>query len=191
MKYLIFFGVILFIGSFLYLNWESSKNSQFYPQNSNALSLEEPNHFVSEMPKGNELEINIRKLSNTRFNIKITNVSNKKIFCPYLPGVNRDKANYFPYITEKEENGKFIVESKGGDFAPGLNPINPNNSVEFTFFSIKKGKYRIKFSYLIDENIAQLINNSTNPNSITEAERVKINTSYLEITTPVMVVDLK
>ena len=115
---------------------------------------------VVKKPTGKELRVTTERIDSNRWAIKVMNISSYPVFCPYLPGESK-KADFFAYMTDKwdDKEDKFIVYSKGGHYAPGIESIAPGKEIEFTFFKINRGDYRVRFSYSIDEKLASLLNN--------------------------------
>lgn len=135
------------------------------------------------------LDISVQKVLSTQYTITIKNVSKEEVFCAYIPGRTGNEADYFPFITEKKTgSGEFRVLDTGGHFAPGINAIQSGKSVEFTFESFEPGTYRLRFSYLVDKEIANRLRGKVEK-GFSENERNKILGAYREIASPELIID--
>lgn len=188
MKYLNLCKVSFFGTIILFFSCGIQSKTQSYDKAFDVSHSETLVKTVSKVPKGDELKFDITRVSSNEFNVKITNISTEEVFCSYLPQINSSRAEYFPFIAERRKgrNGEFIKYSDGVDFVPGLYPINPNQFVEFSFYSNEIGEYRIKFSYLVDKAIAQRVNSITGPPGLEDSERDLVYASYFEVTSPTM-----
>lgn len=152
-------------------------------------TIAQKDEAIFEKPVGNELEIKITEIRPGEFRVAIKNISKKPVFCAYSAKKGSDSVYYFPYIIEKStlEADQFVAISDGGHFAPEMNTIEPTKKIEFDFAEFAYGKYRLRFSYLIDSNAAKIIRDSK-PGELTEVLRQQIIDAYLDTVTPVMIV---
>ena len=137
----------------------SESNSNPISNNTETLQTKCKNVKVEKKPDGKELEINIEMINDNEFLIKIKNLSNYKVFLPYSLGEN-NLSSAVSFVTKKrDQSGKFTTCFAGGDVAPKLRPIEPTQEIGFQFFEIEKGDYRLRFNYLVDENLTRLLTN--------------------------------
>lgn len=148
-------------------------------------------HFRSS--NGNEVSLTIRDTGAGRFFIEAQNVSERSIYCPYLPA--RDGgivADYFSYMVEKKNDltGGFETLETGNDFAPGLNPIVQGEIVGFYFEANRNGTYRIRFSCLVDEDLAK-IGKERHPLEISPDEGKLIEEASYTVISPEILADVE
>ena len=110
-------------------------------------------------PKGDELAITVKRISRHEYLVTVKNVSDDEIFCAYVPGRGTNRAQYFPYGTEKRIPGSenFETIDTWGHFGPGIHPITPNATVEFKTMWMEKGQYRLTFLCLNDKEVATFL----------------------------------
>lgn len=131
-----------------------------------------------------EIQVDVQRINDNKFLILIKNLSDKKVFFAYTPGTD-EKVKDFSYVTDKlEQTGQYNTYFSGSDYAPSLNPINPGNQVSFEFFEIKKGDYRLRLKYLVDEDLVKVVNDSDCILNLSTSDRQKLIDAYTEITTP-------
>lgn len=141
-----------------------------------------------EKPLGNEVALNIQKIALNRYSVAITNVSKRNVYMPFLPARDGSElVDYFPSVKERKNpvTGLFESYDSGGDFAPGLYPIESAKTIKFFFTAPERGIYRLRFSFLVDKKAAELINaykltDAKNP------EVEKIADAYFQVVTPEM-----
>lgn len=141
-------------------------------------------------PKGDELAITVKRISRHEYLVTVKNVSDDDIFCAYVPGRGTNRAQYFPYGTEKRIPGSenFETIDTWGHFAPGIHPIKPNASVAFGFYWTEKGEYRLTFNCLNDKEIATFLMERKS-RDLGNMESQRILDSYREFVTPLFTVD--
>lgn len=153
---------------------------------SSPVLLRENDTASSVTPDSERVVFLIETISQRRVRISIQNVSGETIFCPFMPA--RDggtTAENFPFISERwnERIREFVIDGPSPHFAPMLSPIRPQQSVGLGTFVMDKGDYRLRFSYLIDEEIVQRIN-SSHPASRSTPEKLRQTASYIEAISP-------
>lgn len=151
-------------------------------------SLLEAEKQHAQIPSGRELKIAVEKLDPNKFDVTITNVSIENVFCSFLPGEHGNNAEYFPYMVEvrQQPDSEFTFQSKGGHYAPSLRPILPGEQVRFTFFSLEPGEYRLSFRYLVDDQLAKLINENAVSPGLTSAESEAVEKATFVVHAPIM-----
>ncbi|MGI8787146.1 MAG: hypothetical protein ACR2HG_05220 [Pyrinomonadaceae bacterium] len=120
-------------------------------------------------PNGNELKVEFQILDNNSFKAKLTNISAKKVFCFFVPKSRNGIFGLHHFIEKRKSNSDEFEYFSGQDSFPPPSPILPNQSIEFQFSAFKKGEYRIKIPYLIDENTVSLYEKKVQPD-FTELE---------------------
>lgn len=109
----------------------SKSNPNAVSSNPETLQSKCKNIKIKEKPTGKELQINVEKISDNKFLIKVRNLSNHKVFLAYTPRED-NLASFVSFITERRnQNGEFITYFAGGDAAPGLHPIDPYREIGF------------------------------------------------------------
>jgi hypothetical protein len=128
-------------------------------------------------PRGDELKIELEKSTADKFIVKVTNVSDKPMFCAYLPGRGTDEAEYFPFTVERRASNKgaFEVYHSGGHFTPGLYAIKSGEMVRSSFSAPDKGRYRVKLGYYADEAVRDVVTEKIPEPGLTKAEQNMVN----------------
>ena len=188
-----FFKCVLFCAAGLLIlllaSCEFKDNSYAKTETNLAQIAEKSVDEFLEIPKGNELKIETQKIGTNEFNVKVTNVSNRKVYCYYTKSLSGDRAS-FHYYPEKRRKASDNFEKYNGvpDSLPSLSTINPNDLVEFSFSVLEKGEYRLTISYLIDENTAKIMTEKIPP-EWTQSEEETVLKSIKQIVTPVMIAE--
>jgi len=143
-----------------------------------------------EIPTGNELKIETQRLNTNKFNVILTNISEKKVYCYYTTSPNGDRTSFHYYPEKRNKNSnEFENYSDGPDSLPALSSINPHQSIKFNFSELRKGAYRLTISYLTDENTAKLMTEKIPP-ELTQSEEERVLKAVKQISTPVMIVTM-
>jgi hypothetical protein len=113
-----------------------------------------------EKPSGNEIKIAVSRKAFDEYEIAITNISKKPVFCGYLPGRNSNYADFFAYGVEwrSSKSEAFMPEYHGGDFAPPAVAIDSEQTVRTMFYPSKSGEYQVLFGYAVDPEVAKTLN---------------------------------
>lgn len=187
LKETLFLGIVVIIISSIgcYVSTVSNSNSNTVKSSDSKCK----NIEINEKPNGKELQINAERISDNKFLIKVKNISNRKVFSAFELGINILDSS-LPYITEKRnQNGEFITDFAGHDYAPLLRPIEPNQEIGFQFFEIEKGDYRLKFRYLVDENLARLLNSRDCLFKFSYSDTERIAEADLQVITPILTIN--
>ena len=141
-----------------------------------------------EKPKGNELKIETQKKNANEYLVKVTNVSERKVFCHYNTSLRGDRVslNYSPE-KRKPNSKEFEPYHNGPDSLPSLKPIEPDQSVQFSYTAFEKGDYRLTITYLIDENVAEILA-AKNPFELSKSESEMRFKSERQMQTPTMAI---
>ena len=141
-----------------------------------------------EIPTGDELDVTVKQQTENAFVVKILNVSARDVYCAFLPSPEDGDVSYFPYVTERkdEKTGNYRVLDSGGHFAPGLHSIGPNRSISFVFSDPVNGRYRLRFQYVVDSRVVELLSSSKGP--LSDERRKAVLDASRERTTPEMLI---
>ncbi len=113
---------------------------------------------INNIPTGDELKVRVERVSKAAILIEVRNKSDHRVFLPFEGDENGD-AGFVGYVAEhRDKSGRFVTDSEGGDYAPGLKAIDPGGKIRFKIYENRRGLYRLRFRYLVDENAARLIN---------------------------------
>lgn len=132
------------------------------------------------LPNGNELHIEIENVNSRTIIVKFTNISTDRVFCAHIPGADKEPLAYLPYILERKKTNDDTFETYigGGHYAPALHPIETGKTIVTRPIVLEEGQYRVKVNYLMDEIIANLVNEKIPEPGLTEHERTKVSQSY-------------
>lgn len=110
-----------------------------------------------ERPNGSELRLSTKRLDANRLRVRIENVSNRTVYLPYSP--EEQETTFVSYLTEKRnKRGDFERQSAEADFAPGLHGLERESEIQFDFFEVEQGEYRLMVRYLVDSRLVDLLN---------------------------------
>lgn len=111
-----------------------------------------------EKPVGNEIKIAVHKVASDEYEIRVTNISKRPVFCGYLPGQNSTYAEYFAFGVEWKAPGAkvFTTQPRGSHFSPPIVPIDPDKTVKIIYFPSEPGEYRILLGYAVDPEIERI-----------------------------------
>jgi hypothetical protein len=141
-----------------------------------------------KIPKGNEIKIETQKKSANGYLVKVTNVSERKVFCHYQVSLHGDRASMDYSSEKKNPNSKeFEPYNNGRDSLESLKAIESGQSVQFSYAASEKGEYRLNITYLIDENIAEVLA-SKNYFELNESESEMRSKSERRMQTPIMLI---
>ena len=144
---------------------------------------------ITERPNGKELEIKAQRISDNEFLINVKNLSNRKVFSAFEPNENRLNSAV-PHITEKRnQNGEFVTGFDESSYAPQHRAIEANQEIGFHFFEIEKGDYRLIFTYLVDEDVARLLNDSDCLFNSSNSTLERIGESKFQAITPILTIN--
>lgn len=111
----------------------------------------------------NNVWITIVSQSDTSLTLKLVNNTNRKIYIAYQPSDEKGKAKFLSnYLEMKESNDNtFTAVDPMPHYVPTLHPIDPGDSMFFSPFFMPEveGEYRVRVSYIDEEEIYQLIIN--------------------------------
>ena len=176
---------LLFAVFFVLLFCGCSKNIEISALNTNTINLEPAIDVV--IPKGNELEVSIKKINRNKSLVIVKNVSDKDVFCSYQSDLKSNKAFAFAANVEMRKNSDadFKLYSGYSDYAPGVNVISPQSIVEFEIPHLEKGEYRINFGMMIDKNIRQIITDKIPEPGLTKKEDQAVDKAWYKFVTPI------
>ena len=139
-----------------------------------------------KIPTGDEMEISVRTGVNRRAIVTLHNKSNENVFLSYAPSTDPQYVSYIIYRLEKldEATGVFKKFGESGHYAPELLPIEPGNAITFRILVSDHGTYRFKLRYMIDKEIATLINERFTIRPLTKEEEHDVSKAYISITSP-------
>ncbi len=141
-----------------------------------------------KIPKGNEIKIETQKKSANEYLVKVTNVSERKVFCYYQASPRGDRASMHHSPEKRNPNSKeFEPYRNAPDAFPSLKPIESGQSVQFSYAASETGEYRLNITYLIDENVAEIFS-PKNYFELNESESEMLSKSEMRIQTPIMLI---
>jgi hypothetical protein len=139
-------------------------------------------------PNGNEIKIETQKKSADEYLVKVTNVSERKVFCHYQVSLRGDRASMHYSPEKRNPNSKeFEPYHNAPDSFPSLKPIESGQSVQFSYAAFEKGEYRLSVTYLIDENVAEVLA-PKNYFELNEYESEIRSKSERQMQTPIMLI---
>lgn len=151
---LVIFGLAF---SFTLIAWSCKTPEHIYSPEVESEELECELPDPLERPEGDELRISAERLNTNRLRVRIRNVSNRKVYLPYSPA--EQETVFVSYLTEKRNNqGDFELQPSEADFAPGLHSLEQGSEIQFDFFEVEKGEYRLILRYLVDGRLVDLLN---------------------------------
>lgn len=178
-------GILMLSSSFIGCDSSGSPQSNTIVQ---ADPYQTCNGFtIKRLPTGNELEVSLsNKISENEIIITLKNISNHRIFLPFTRNENGD-VGFLGYVTQMSgRDGQFVTRHDDADYAPGLNAIEPLEEIRYKFLEPKKGHYRLRFRYIVDEDLVRLINDSRCFTKLSFESLTRILNSYANAYSPVI-----
>ncbi len=149
--------ILTLVSSFFLVSWSCNAFEQVPNSKSQFMEFECKLPDPLERPKGDELRISAERLDTNRLRVRIRNVSNRKVYLPYSP--SERETVYVSHLTEKRsKQGNFELQPSEADFVPGLHRLDEDSELQFNFFEVEKGEYRLILRYLVDGRLADLLN---------------------------------
>ena len=180
--------IVLTTTSVISCNFTAISKSNYINASNNTEILQSKCKYTEtkERPSGTELQINIERISDNNFLIKVKNQSNHKVFLSYTPKED-NLASFVSFTTERRnQKGEFVTYFDGGDVASLIRDLDSNQEIGFQFFEIEKGDYMLKFRYLIDEELVAVLNDPECRFKFSDSNRRLIAEAYYQIITPIL-----
>lgn len=138
-----------------------------------------------EIPTGNEVVIEIKRLDRNNSLVTVKNVSKRDIFCACEVERTGNRERGFPIVVEfKEQAGKAFEFNAGYvDSAPGLEEIRPQEWAEIKINHQTSGEYRVKFAFLIDAGIRKLITEKIPTPGLNKLESEAVESAWYRVVT--------
>jgi hypothetical protein len=137
-------------------------------------------------PTGNELKIEAQRETTNEYLVKVTNISEGKVYCNYQMSPRAALAGMHYSPQKRKPNGaEFEAFHNAPDSFPPLKAIHPGQTVVFRYGAFEKGEYRLMINYMIDENVAELLA-SKSPFEYDDAERQLRSKAERQAATPVL-----
>lgn len=178
-----FFGqfILWLVVSFLLLAWSCKSPEQIHNADAESEELECEPPDPLERPEGNELRISAERLNSNRLRVRVRNVSSRQVYLPYSPA--KQETVFVSYLTEKRnKQGEFELQPWEGDHSPGLNSLDAGSDIQFDFFEVDKGEYRLILRYMVDGRLADLLNRQDCLTKIAKGPRRTESASFRAIT---------
>ena len=165
-----------------------SSNDQNPSNKTTPNSANQTSDIKVEIPQGDEITVDIRRVNQNTSLVTVKNVSDRDIFCPCSPETNDDKTRDFATNVEfrKNPNGEFELYSGNSDYSPGVNAIHPQKSADFEIYHSKRGEYRVKFGYLIDSKVRNLVTEKIPEPGLTKEESEAVYKAWRDVVTPIL-----
>lgn len=113
---------------------------------------------IADLPSGDELKVKVDRTSNTAFMVEVKNGSSHKIFVAFEGEEGGDVGLVGYELQRRDDSGRFVTYFAPEDHGLRLRTISPGNKIRFKVSEDrKKGVYRLRFTYLVDENVVHYL----------------------------------